>query len=113
MTDDCEFLRDLPLDSARYSFEPSTRDEFAADYGTPAGAERAPDAVVWPSSTADVVAVVEAANERGVPITPYAAGSGTQRNAVPVEGGVTLAMSGWTTFARSVRTICRSTSNRA
>ncbi|MDQ2055175.1 FAD-linked oxidase C-terminal domain-containing protein [Halobellus sp. H-GB7] len=92
MTHDCGFLSELSLAADQISFEPAARDEFAADFGTPPDAGRAPDAVVWPETTADVSAVLAAANERGVPVTPYAAGSGMQRNAVPTQGGITLAM---------------------
>ncbi|MGQ4557574.1 FAD-linked oxidase C-terminal domain-containing protein [Halobellus sp. GM3] len=91
MAYDCGFLSDLPLASEQFSRSPATREEFAADFGTTAGAERAPDAVVWPECTDDVAAVLAAASERGVPVTPYAAGSGMQRAAVPVDGGISLA----------------------
>ncbi|MFB6092562.1 MAG: FAD-binding oxidoreductase [Haloquadratum sp.] len=92
MPHECGFLRELPLESDQVSFDPDARSEFEADYGTAAGEERAPDAVVWPESRDDVVAVLTAANEHEVPVTPYAAGSGTERNAVPTAGGITLAM---------------------
>ncbi len=49
-----------------------------------------PDAVVWPESTADVSAVLSAATDRDVPVTPYAAGTGLEGNAVPAHGGVSL-----------------------
>jgi D-lactate dehydrogenase (cytochrome) len=52
-----------------------------------------PDAVVWPESTDDVAAVVSSANDRGVPVTPYAAGTSLEGNAVPVRGGITLDVS--------------------
>ncbi|WP_144904187.1 FAD-binding oxidoreductase [Halobellus captivus] len=92
MTYDCGFLAELPLSADQLSFASTAREEFAADFGTTADAERAPDAVVWPERTEDVSAVLAAADERGVPVTPYAAGTGMQRAAVPVGGGITLAM---------------------
>jgi len=49
-----------------------------------------PDAVVWPASTAEVSAVLAAAHERGVPVTPWSGGSGLEGNAIPVEGGIVL-----------------------
>ncbi len=111
MPEDCDFLTDLHLSADQFSFDPETREEFDADFGTPPGAERAPDAVVWPEGTDDVAAVLRAADERGVPVTPYAAGSGMQRAAVPVSGGITLATTRMNEI-RDVRPrICKSTSN--
>jgi D-lactate dehydrogenase (cytochrome) len=45
---------------------------------------------VFPASTGDVSTVLAAANDRGVPVTPYAAGTGLEGNAVPVEAGISL-----------------------
>jgi D-lactate dehydrogenase (cytochrome) len=89
MSHDCAFVRDV-LGADQVSFAQADRDEFATDYGTRETDASPPDAVVYPASTADVSAVLAAANERGVPVTPYAAGSGTESNAVPVEGGISL-----------------------
>jgi D-lactate dehydrogenase (cytochrome) len=92
MSYDCTFITDLPLSSDQYSFATEERAEFATDYGTtPADASR-PDVVVYPRSTEDVSAVLAAANDREVPVTPYAAGSSTESNAVPVEAGISLSM---------------------
>lgn len=52
---------------------------------------RLPDAVVRASSTAQVSAVLKAAHEHGVPVTPRAGGTGRVGGAVPVEGGIVLA----------------------
>ena len=52
-----------------------------------------PDAVVRPRTTGDVSAVLRWANERGVPVTPYGAGSGVVGGAQPVHGGVSLDLS--------------------
>jgi D-lactate dehydrogenase (cytochrome) len=92
MSRDCSFLRDLPLSAGQVSFESDDRAEFGTDYGVVEADASPPDAVVYPESTEDVSVVLAAANERGVPVTPYAAGSSTEGNAVPVEGGITLSM---------------------
>src|SRR5580765_4155149 len=49
-----------------------------------------PDAVVWPLTTAEVVAVVSACAGAGAPLTPRAAGSSLEGNPIPVRGGVVL-----------------------
>lgn len=92
MAHDCAFLQDLSLTAQQVSFEPEKLAEFSTDYGTTEEAAQVPDAVVWPETTADVAAVLAAANERGTPVTPYAAGSSTESNAVPAQGGITLSM---------------------
>jgi D-lactate dehydrogenase (cytochrome) len=86
---DCSFLEDLALDGP-VSRTPGARESHAADEGTQPEDAVEPDAVVWPTSTADVSAVLAAATERGVPVTPYAAGSGLEGGATPVAGGVSL-----------------------
>jgi D-lactate dehydrogenase (cytochrome) len=62
--------------------------EHASDWGTPTG--RDPDVVVWPTSTEEVSAVLETANKRGIPVTPYAAGTSLEGNAVPARGGISM-----------------------
>ncbi len=92
MTYDCSFLADLPLDGP-VSFEESVRENNAADWAArEAGLGVLPDVVVWPTSTEDVVAVLEAAHEREVPVTPYAAGTSLEGNAVPQFKGISLDM---------------------
>lgn len=49
-----------------------------------------PAAAVCVSSSADVAAVLSAASEHGVPVTPRGGGTGRVGSAVPVEGGVVL-----------------------
>src|SRR5437762_6892613 len=49
-----------------------------------------PDAVVWPLSTDDVVAVVGLAHEHSVPLTARGAGSSLEGNPIPVRGGIVL-----------------------
>jgi D-lactate dehydrogenase (cytochrome) len=89
MTYDCSFLNNL----VEVSYGESDRDGHAADWG----AEEfdlgvTPDAVVWPESTDEVSAVLSAANERGVPVTPYAAGTSLEGNAVPSHRGISMDM---------------------
>ena len=92
MSHDCSFLEDLPLDGD-VSFGASARESHAADWvAQEAGMGVTPDAVVWPKSTADVSAVLEAANDREVPVTPYAAGTSLEGNAVPLFRGVSMDM---------------------
>ncbi|MFP4625223.1 MAG: FAD-binding oxidoreductase [Natronomonas sp.] len=88
MTHDCAFLSTV-LEEGQYSFEDAARENHEADFG---GADDAvvPDAVCWPESTTDVVAVLEAANEREVPVTPFAAGTSLEGNAVPAFAGVSM-----------------------
>ncbi|UPV73656.1 FAD-binding protein [Halorussus limi] len=93
MTHDCSFLADLSLDGD-VSFGDSARENHAADFGAEERGEGVtPDAVVWPESTADVAAVLSGANEREVPVTPYAAGTSLEGNAVPARRGVSLDLS--------------------
>ncbi|KTG09129.1 lactate dehydrogenase [Haloprofundus marisrubri] len=91
MTYDCSFLGELDLDGD-VSFGDSHRDGRAGDWGTPDEEKVRPDAVVWPGSTEDVSKLLAAATERGVPVTPYAAGTGLEGNATPVEAGISLDM---------------------
>lgn len=89
MTYDCSFLDDLDLDG-EISRSRSNRRNHAGDFGTREENEVEPDTVVFAESTSDVSAVVEAANDHGVPVTPYAAGTGLEANATPVKGGISL-----------------------
>ncbi|MFC7080586.1 FAD-binding oxidoreductase [Halorussus caseinilyticus] len=90
MTHNCSFLSDLALDG-EVSFGESARESHAADFGAEErGLGVTPDAVVWPESTADVSAVLAAADERRVPVTPFAAGTSLEGNAVPARRGVSL-----------------------
>jgi D-lactate dehydrogenase (cytochrome) len=89
---DVSFLADLPLADGQVSFAAADRDQRATDWGTDADAGVRPDAVVWPESTDDVAAVLAAAYDHGVPVTPYAAGTGIEGHAVPVAGGISLDM---------------------
>jgi D-lactate dehydrogenase (cytochrome) len=92
MAHDCSFLTELLADE-QVSFGDDDRDGHAGDWGTPEKERVQPDAVCWPESTADVSAVLDAANSRDVPVTPYAAGTGLEGNALPAFGGVSMDLS--------------------
>ena len=92
MTYDCSFLTEL-LDEGQISFGDAARESHAADWAAQESGEGiVPDAVVWPASTEDVSVVLEAANDRGVPVTPYAAGTSLEGNAVPAFKGISMDM---------------------
>ncbi len=84
---DCGFLSEF-VPEERIAYERSVRAQYAADASPHDG--RLPDAVVWPHTTAEVSAILEAANERGVPVTPWSGGSSLEGNAIPVAGGIVL-----------------------
>ena len=91
MTHDCSFLEDLDLGDAQLSFQEGNREAHAADWMVRRrGGAVTPDAVVYPETTEDVSEVLAAATEHGVPVTPYAAGTGLEGNAVPVHKGISL-----------------------
>lgn len=90
MSYDCSFLESLPIEGA-VSFELAAREDHAADWTaelTDTGVT--PNAVVWPESTADVSAILSAAHEREVPVTPYAAGTSLEGNPVPLFEGISM-----------------------
>ncbi|MFB6155397.1 MAG: FAD-binding oxidoreductase [Haloferacaceae archaeon] len=91
MAHDVSFLEDLNLDG-EYSTDDSYRDGHAGDWGTDDDQRTLPDAVVWPATTGDVSTVLAAANDRGVPVTPFAAASGLEGAAAPVDRGISLDM---------------------
>src|ERR1700719_1780956 len=49
-----------------------------------------PDLVVFPRSTADVVAMVQIANRHGVPLVGRGAGTGLSGGAIPRAGGIVI-----------------------
>ena len=51
---------------------------------------RAPAAVVFPESTEDVSRVLAWANEQGVPVVPFGAGTSLEGHVIPADGAVTL-----------------------
>lgn len=86
---DLGFLTDV-IDSSKVEFGGEDRDRHASDWATEGRVNARPDAVVYPETTEDVSNVVGACDEHGMPVTPYAAGTGLEGNAVPVRGGVSL-----------------------
>lgn len=57
------------------------------DFGT-----KAPEVVVFPTSTEEVAAVMKYAYEHSIPVTPRGAGTGLSGGAVPIYGGILLAL---------------------
>ncbi len=51
-----------------------------------------PEVVVFPRSAAEVAAVLRLANAERIPVTPRGAGSGLSGGAVPIAGGILLAL---------------------
>ena len=67
-------------------------------YSYDGGVDKArPDLVVFPQSTEDVAALVQLANDRGVPIVGRGAGTGLSGGAIPRAGGIVIS------FARMSR----------
>jgi D-lactate dehydrogenase (cytochrome) len=87
-----DLLADLPLRDDQFSTTESDRDHHSRDWGTPSEDAVEPDVVVWPENTDDVSAVLGTASEHGVAVTPFAAATGIEGNAVPVQGGISLDM---------------------
>ncbi len=93
MTEDYEFLTDI-LDETQVSTTEETLTEHSGDWATlsewitPEPVE--PAVVVYPETTAEVAAVLEAATERDIPVTPYAAGTSLEGNPVPSHGGISM-----------------------
>jgi len=83
-------LRDA-LGSDSVLTDPDITAGYARDQAmlAPAGT---PAAVVLPRSTADVVAVMQVATRRGVPVVPRGAGSGLAGSSNAVDGAITLVM---------------------
>jgi D-lactate dehydrogenase len=84
-----EILADLLtlLGPERAFIDAATRSEYASDE-TPRSCM--PEAVLFPSSHADVAAIVKLANHHGFPLVARGAGSGNLGGALPVPGGVVV-----------------------
>ena len=52
-----------------------------------------PDAVVLPTSTDEVAAIVRVCAQHASPIVPFGAGSGLEGHAIPIEGGISVDLS--------------------
>jgi D-lactate dehydrogenase (cytochrome) len=75
----------------RVSTASAVRDQHGRDEGWHPAA--APDAVVFPTTTEEVVSVVHACARKGVPLIPYGAGTSLEGNVTAVQGGVTIDLS--------------------
>jgi glycolate dehydrogenase FAD-linked subunit len=71
----------------------TTRHDALSQYGTD-GTKLTylPDVVVFPGQVQEVSEILRLANEEGFPVVPRGAGSGKSGGALPVRGGVVLAM---------------------
>jgi D-lactate dehydrogenase (cytochrome) len=49
-----------------------------------------PDVVVYPSSVDEVSSILSFANEHGIPVVPFGAGSSLEGHCIPVKGGISL-----------------------
>jgi glycolate oxidase len=68
-------------------------EENIADYGTDATKlSYMPDAVVFPGTIEEVSGILQLAKRQGVAVTPRGAGSGMSGGALPVKGGLVMAM---------------------
>jgi D-lactate dehydrogenase (cytochrome) len=66
----------------------SALDQHGSDLSYHAGAR--PDVVVYPESTAEVAAVLRYADEHGVPVVPFGAGTSLEGHVIPLRGGISL-----------------------
>lgn len=87
MTHDCSFVVDV-ITEGRVSTDDEILITHSKDEG-PHDAHR-PDVVVWPGSVTEISALLSAANDRGVPVTPWSGGTSIEGNPIPVEGGIVL-----------------------
>ncbi len=80
-------LRLVP-DERRVNDGESALDQHAADLSY--HAPHRPDVVVYPETTAEVSAVLAYANDAGVPVVPFGAGTSLEGHVIPVRGGISL-----------------------
>ena len=76
------------LGSAQVTTSEAVREQHAAGESYHRGG--LPDVVVYPRSTADVVAVVDLCRARAAPIVPFGSGTSLEGQVVALEGGVSL-----------------------
>jgi D-lactate dehydrogenase (cytochrome) len=82
-----DLLRLVP-DETRVSEVESVLDEHSADlsYHEP----HRPEVVVYPESTEEVSAVLAHANDAGIPVVPFGAGTSLEGHVIPLRGGISL-----------------------
>jgi D-lactate dehydrogenase (cytochrome) len=82
-----QLLRLVP-DERRVNDGDSVLDQHAGDlsYHPP----HRPDIVVFPESAQEVAAVLAYANEHGVPVVPFGAGTSLEGHVIPLHGGISL-----------------------
>ncbi|HVJ14191.1 MAG TPA: FAD-linked oxidase C-terminal domain-containing protein [Polyangiaceae bacterium] len=85
-------LLDRALGPSKVLTSPEACERFASDESEAEGVT--PDAVVLATSADDIRAALAAAREAEVPITPRAGATGRTGGAVPVAGGIVLAVDG-------------------
>jgi len=54
--------------------------------------KRRPDVVVWPLSAEEISRILQLANRKRIPVTPWGAGTSVEGNPIPVEGGIVLSL---------------------
>jgi D-lactate dehydrogenase (cytochrome) len=84
-------LRELVSEPERVTDDDAVTREHGADISP--HAPRPPDAVVFPNSVAEVVAILRWANAERVPVTPYGSGTSVEGHVIPVYGGISLDLS--------------------
>lgn len=77
-----------PQDLLAYRRDMWARDLLAVAAGQPAGVP--PAAIVWPSSTEDLQAIIELATSHNIRLTPFGAGSGVTGGATPSAGSLVV-----------------------
>jgi FAD/FMN-containing dehydrogenase len=80
-----EHFRALDIETLTDDLEPYGRDETMDLFA-------APQLVVRPRSTPDVVEVLRVASEEAIPVTPRGGGTGKAGGCIPVRGGIVLSL---------------------
>jgi D-lactate dehydrogenase (cytochrome) len=80
-------LRLVP-DERRVSDGESALDQHAGDLSY--HAPHRPDVVVYPTSVEEVASVLEYADEAGIPVVPFGAGTSLEGHVIPLHGGISL-----------------------
>ncbi|MEX1299375.1 MAG: FAD-linked oxidase C-terminal domain-containing protein [Desulfotignum sp.] len=70
----------------------NTEDRVCYSYDAAPGQSFLPDAVVFPGTQAQVSDIMRVAWEKGIPVIPRGSGSGMSGGAVPVKGGLVMAL---------------------